>query len=42
MGSSRSRCLVVNPSPDKIIIVGGIDLWNLHSHVEECAVSNCV
>ena len=43
MATGRSMCLVVSPSPDKIIIVGG---WDKHgmsqSDVEECLVSNSV
>ena len=38
MATGRSECLVVSPSPDKIIIVGG---WSNDS-VEECVVSNSV
>ena len=33
--SSRSRCLVVTPSPDKMMIVGG---WGALDSVEECVV----
>ena len=35
MTNSRHYCLVANPSPDRIIIVGG---RNAQGHVEECAV----
>ena len=43
MATGRSLCLVVSPSPDKIIIVGGWD-QNVQSlnYVEECVVSNSV
>ena len=34
MSSGRERCLVVSPSPDKIMIVGGVG----RSSVEECVV----
>ena len=40
MSGGRSYCLVVSPSPDKIIIVGG--RGNLFQHidnVEECFVT---
>ena len=37
MSSDRSDCLVVSPSPDRIMIVGGIALFPLDS-VEECIV----
>ena len=43
MATDRFRCLVVSPSPDKIIVVGG---WDKHgrsqSDVEECVVINSV
>ena len=35
MSSGRCGCLVVSPSPDKMMIVGGI--WNIDS-VDECVV----
>ena len=40
MTTGRWRCLVVGPSPDKLIIVGGFDKTS-HSlnNVEECVVS---
>ena len=39
----RERCLVVTPSPDKIIIVGGIDeLGHNVNYVEECVFINSV
>ena len=43
MTTGRYRCLVVSPSPDKIIIVGGWDHSGWHqSNVEECVVINSV
>ena len=36
MTSGRSGCLVASPSPDKIIIVGGVGLFG--TEVEECVV----
>ena len=40
MASGRGYCLVVSPSPDKIIIVGGLDnTIQLIDDVEECFVS---
>ena len=45
MATGRRRCLVVSPSPDKMIIVGGvIDRYYGISvnYVEECVVSNSV
>ena len=36
MTSGRSECLVASPSPDKIIIVGGVGLFA--TEVEECVV----
>ena len=43
MATDRSSCLVVSPSPDKIIIVGGVNKrgWNVN-YVEECVVSKSV
>ena len=43
MATGRRLCLVVSPSPDKIIIVGGWDRsgWR-QSNVEECVASNSV
>ena len=39
MSSGRRRCLVVNPSPDKIMIVGGFgDGYEQLDIVEECVV----
>ena len=39
MASDRGYCLVVSPSPDKIIIVGGWDNTNQPiDEVEECFV----
>ena len=37
MATDRERCLVVSPSPDKIIIVGGVNQsgWSV-DYVEEC------
>ena len=35
MSSGRSSCLVVTPSPDKMMIVGG---WGAEDSVEECVV----
>ena len=36
MATGRSQCLVVSPSPDKVIIVGGYGSFN--KDVEECTV----
>ena len=41
MARSRSWCLVASPSPDKIVIVGGVDRWNQNT-VEECSVISSV
>ena len=38
MASYRWYCLVASPSPDRIIIVGGIDIFSELDSVEECAV----
>ena len=35
MSSGRWKCLVVTPSPDKMMIVGG---WGALDSVEECVV----
>ena len=35
MSCSRSWCLVVSPSPDKMMIVGG---WEAHDSVEDCII----
>ena len=35
MSSNRWMCLVVNSSPDRMIIVGG---WEAGNSVEECVV----
>ena len=37
MSSSREKCLVVTPSPDKMMIVGGLNSFGSAS-VEECSV----
>ena len=43
MATDRFRCLVVSPSPDKIIIVGGVDRHGHNvNYVEECVVRNSV
>ena len=40
MATGRERCLVVSPSPDKIIIVGGyVSLFESVDIVEECIVT---
>ena len=38
MASSRNYCLVASPSPDRIIIVGGLRALTAVYSVEECAV----
>ena len=38
MSISRSMCLVVSPSPNKIVVVGGMD-DSVEDNVEECVVS---
>ena len=38
MSSCRYLCLVASPSPDRIIIVGGYDVFSVGDSVEECAV----
>ena len=43
MATGRYWCLVVSPSPDKIIIVGGVDIHGRsQSNVEECLISKSV
>ena len=41
MSSGRSMCLVVSPSPDKMMIVGGVGV-RARDNVEECVVYNLV
>ena len=36
--SGRSHCLVVSPSPDKMLIVGGVEGYKISDCVEECVV----
>ena len=38
MASGRCFCLVASPSPERIIIVGGVGGWGAGDSVEECAV----
>lgn len=38
MSSGRSMCLVVTPSPDKMMIVCGVGLYSTSNSVEECVV----
>ena len=39
MSSGRYDCLVVSPSPDKMMIVGGVrDVYGVVNTVEECVV----
>ena len=38
MSHYRWYCLVANPSPDRIIIVSGVDAFSELDCVEECAV----
>ena len=38
MSSGRSECLVVSPSPDKMMIVGGVGRYSTLNSVEECVV----
>ena len=38
MSSERRMCLVVSPSPDRIMIVGGYGYYAAQDSVEECVV----
>ena len=35
MISEREKCLVVNSSPDKVLVVSGVGAWN---NVQDCVV----